>query len=189
MAAEFQSRVGRIPIRQLSPQQPENLWPAKAFVGEVVPFRATAFKEGHDILGVDLLLTDPEGNQSSHRMRSVAPGTDRWQADVQLESEGDWVWSVKAWVDDYATWLHDAEIKVAAGIDAPLMLAMGSALLGRAVAADPSSKVLQDAATTVATGSLAAEKRLAAAADTRVVSALRTKPLQSLVTLSLPLTL
>src|SRR5690554_4199072 len=135
MAAEFQSRVGRIPIRQLTPQRPENNWPAKAFVGEVVPFQATAFKEGHDILGVDLLLTDPDGDQSSHRMRSVAPGTDRWQADVQLETAGDWVWSVQAWVDDYATWLHDAEIKVPAGIDAPLMLTAGAALLERAASA------------------------------------------------------
>src|SRR5690554_1361080 len=170
MAAEFQSRVGRIPIRQLTPQQPENNWPAKAFVGEVVPFQATAFKEGHDLLGVDLLLTDPDGDQSSHRMRSVAPGTDRWQADVQLETPGGWVWSVQAWVDDYATWLHDAEIKVPAGIDAPLMLTRGAELLKRAAAADPANKALADAAATVAQDSLPPGERLAAASEARVLS-------------------
>src|SRR5690554_1777078 len=183
MAADFQARVGRIPIRQLSPQQPENLWPAKAFIGEVVPFQATAFKEGHDILGVDLLLTDPDGTQSSHRMRSVAPGTDRWQADVQLEAAGDWVWSVQACTDDYATWLHDAQIKVPAGIDAELMLTMGSQLLDRALATDPNSKVIKDATKTLGKRSLGPEERLAAAADARVAAALRAKPLQSLVTL------
>ncbi len=189
MAAEFHAQVGRIPIRQLSPQQPENLWPAKGFVGEVVPFQATVFKEGHDVLGVDLLLTDPEGSQSVHRMRAVAPGTDRWQADVQLETAGNWSWSVQAWVDDYATWLHDAQIKVPAGIDAELMLRMGADLLTRAVAADSSNKVLKDAAKSVTRKSLPPEERLAAAADPRVVAAIDAKPLASLVTLSMPLTL
>ncbi|MEX1079019.1 MAG: alpha-1,4-glucan--maltose-1-phosphate maltosyltransferase [Homoserinimonas sp.] len=189
MAADFHPRVGRIPISQLSPQQPENLWPAKGFVGEVVPFQATAFAEGHDVLGVDLLLTDPDGSQSSHRMRSVAPGTDRWQADVQLEVAGNWSWSVEAWVDDYATWLHDAEIKVPAGIDAQLMLSMGSQLLDRALASDSTSKILSEASRAIATRSLAPEERLSAAADSRVVDALRARPIRSLVTLSLPLSL
>ena len=189
MAADFHAQVGRIPIRQLSPQQPENLWPATGFVSEVVPFQATVFKEGHDVLGVDLLLTDPEGSQSIHRMRAVAPGTDRWQADVQMETAGDWAWSVQAWVDDYASWLHDAEIKVPAGIDAELMLTMGAVLLDRAQTADPASRVLKDAAQVVSKRSLGAEERLAAAADPRVVAALRAKPLASLVSLSMPLTL
>ncbi|MHA6694230.1 maltotransferase domain-containing protein [Homoserinimonas sp. A520] len=189
MAADFHAQVGRIPIRQLSPQQPENLWPATSFSGEVVPFQATVFKEGHDVLGVDLLLTDPEGSQTIHRMHAVAPGTDRWQADVQLENAGSWSWSVQAWVDDYATWLHDAEIKVPAGIDTELMLTMGAALLKRAAAGDSASKVLKDAARAVAKKSLSPKERLAAAADTRVVSALHAKPLASLVTLSMPLTL
>jgi starch synthase (maltosyl-transferring) len=189
MAADFQPRVGRIPIRQLSPQQPENLWPAKSFVGEVVPFQATVFKEGHDILGVELLVTDPEGSQSRHRMRAVAVGTDRWQADVQLESAGEWTWSVQAWVDDYATWLHDAEIKVPAGIDAQLMMTIGAGLLDRALALDPSNTLLRDAAKAVNSRTLTPEKRLATAADPRVIAALQAKPLQSLVTLSMPLTL
>jgi len=46
--------LGRIPIRALSPQQPENRWPATGYVGEVVPFEATVFREGHGLLRVDL---------------------------------------------------------------------------------------------------------------------------------------
>ena len=189
MAADFQARVGRIPIRQLSPQQPENLWPAKSFVGEVVPFQATVFKEGHDILGVDVLLSDPEGNQSRHRMRAVAPGTDRWQSDQQLNTAGEWIWSVQAWVDDYATWLHDAQIKVPAGVDTELMLAIGSTLLSRALKASPRNKALVEAAKTVAATSLAPTERLAAAAEPKVLAVLEQRPLASLTTLSLPLTL
>ncbi|MEY4499188.1 MAG: hypothetical protein RL319_176, partial [Actinomycetota bacterium] len=34
-------------------------WPAKAFQGEVLPFSAVVFREGHDALGVELVLTSP----------------------------------------------------------------------------------------------------------------------------------
>ncbi|MDP3208689.1 MAG: DUF3416 domain-containing protein, partial [Rhodoglobus sp.] len=46
MGTEYEPRLGRIPIRHLTPQQPGGLWQAKAFAGEVVPFEATVFREG-----------------------------------------------------------------------------------------------------------------------------------------------
>jgi len=189
MAADHRAQLGRIPIRQLSPRQPENLWPAKSFVGEVVPFEATVFKEGHDVLGVELLLTDPEGFQTAHRMTMVAPGTDRWRAVIQPETEGDWTWSVQAWVDDYATWLRDAEIKVSAGVDAEVMLMLGANLLDRAAEADPGNTALAQATDRIRNTARSPEWRLAAAANARVRAALEERPLASLTTLSLPLTL
>jgi starch synthase (maltosyl-transferring) len=38
--ADVPTKVGRIPVLDLSPQINDNLWPAKAFAGEVVPFGA-----------------------------------------------------------------------------------------------------------------------------------------------------
>lgn len=189
MATAYEPKLGRIPLRQLSPQQPENLWPAKAFVGEVVPFQATVFKEGHDAIGVDLLLTDPAGMQSVHRMSELGEGTDRWQVEVLLDSPGDWSWSVQAWQDEWATWLHVAEIKVPAGIDTQVTLATGAQLLARASAAAPDNKVLKDAAKGMASKSLAPAARLKMAADPRVTEAIERQPLASLLTLGFPLTL
>ncbi|MEO7124374.1 MAG: alpha-1,4-glucan--maltose-1-phosphate maltosyltransferase [Lacisediminihabitans sp.] len=185
----YEPKLGRIPIRQLSPQQPENLWPAKACVGEVVPFKATVFKEGHDVIGVDLLLTDPGGTQSVHRMSAGDEGTDRWQVDALLDAPGDWSWSVQAWLDEWATWLHIAEIKVPAGIDVQVTLTMGAQLLARASAAAPDNKVLKDAAKTVASRSLSPAARLKVAIDDRVTEEIERQPIASLMTLSLPLTL
>src|SRR3954452_12115645 len=74
---EYEPKLGRIPIRALAPQQPGNLWPAKAYRGEVVPFEATVFREGHDLLGVSLVITSPGGSTVTHRMLPMAPGTDR----------------------------------------------------------------------------------------------------------------
>jgi len=108
----FTSHIGRIPIRDLSPVQPEDRWPAKAFDGEVVPFGATVFREGHDLIGVDLLLVDPDGKQTQHHMSPGAAGTDRWQVLARLTGVGNWRFRVQAYSDDWASWLHKAEIKI-----------------------------------------------------------------------------
>ncbi|MBC7402591.1 MAG: DUF3416 domain-containing protein, partial [Microbacteriaceae bacterium] len=172
--------MGRIPIRGLAPQQPENNWPAKAFMGEVVPFQATVFAEGHDILGVDLLLTTPGGVQSKYRMHEVGLGFDRWQVEVLLDLQGTWVYSVQAWKDDWATWLHNAEIKIPAGIDVKLMLLMGMDLLARAVKKDPANRTLTDAAKLMGTKSLSPTERFTVALDPRVSAEIERSPLASL---------
>ena len=183
----YEPKMGRIPIRDLAPQQPDNNWPAKAFVGEVVPFQATVFKEGHDILGVDLLLTTPDGVQSKHRMHEAGVGFDRWEVEVLLDLQGTWVYSVQAWNDDWATWLHMAEIKIPAGIDVKLMLLMGTDLLARAVKGDPTNKILTDTAKVMGTRSLSPTARFEVALDPRVTAEIGKSPLASLTTLSLPL--
>ena len=164
----YEPKMGRIPIRHLAPQQPENTWPAKAFVGEVVPFQATVFTEGHDVVGVDLLLSTPEGLQSKYRMHEIGAGLDRWEVDVLLDVQGTWRYSIQAWTDDWATWLHNAEIKIPAGIDVKVMLLIGMELLARAVKSDPTNKVLIDAAKVMTTKSLAPATRFAVALDPRV---------------------
>lgn len=179
---DYKPRIGRIPIRTLSPLQPENRWPAKAYAGEVVPFGATVFIEGHDILGADLVLTSPAGVRSQHRLFDQADGTDRWEVRVLVDTVGEWRWSIQAWVDDWATWLHNAELKVPAGVDVPLMLLIGSTLLARAVKASPGNPLLADAAAVLADHREPAEARLAAAAA--VTAEIEKSPLMSLITLS-----
>lgn len=44
-------------------------YPAKAFVGEAVPFDVVSFREGHDLIGVHLRLSSPTGEESLHRDR------------------------------------------------------------------------------------------------------------------------
>lgn len=178
MTIEYEPRLGRIPIRHLTPQQPESLWPAKAFAGEVVPFGATVFREGHDLLGVHLIVTDPAGKWTTHRMRPGAPGTDRWLAEVALPTEGMWSWRVRAFTDEWATWLHNAELKIPAGVDVALMVRMGRALLARA----GSRKVVLDAIAAFDDPELSAQNKLAVALDPKLSLAINAKPLASLIT-------
>ena len=125
----FTHRIGRIPIRHLSPQQPENRWPSTAFVGEVVPFAATVFREGHDALGAEVVIATPDGSIERHALTQGAPGTDRWSVDVAVLNPGIHRWHVEAYADDWATWLHAASVKIAAGVDVELMLLEGALLL------------------------------------------------------------
>jgi starch synthase (maltosyl-transferring) len=175
---EYEPKLGRIPIRGLAPQQPEALWPAKAYRGEVVPFQATVFREGHDLVGVRLIVTDPEGRKLTYRMRPVAPGLDRWQADVQLSIAGEWTWQVRAFTDDWATWLHNAELKIPAGVDVDLMIGMGRALLERA----GTRKIVRDAFEALSDAKLSAAQKLAVVLDPALSTAIAAKPLASLVT-------
>ncbi|GAB3577171.1 alpha-1,4-glucan--maltose-1-phosphate maltosyltransferase [Leifsonia lichenia] len=180
--------LGRIPILGLSPQVDDGLWPAAAFSGEVIPFRATAFREGHDQIGVDLLLLDPNGVQTEHRMHPVDPGTDRWEVLVQLETEGLWKYRVQAYADEYATWRHNAEVKIPAGIDTDLMLTIGHELLTRAATDKRRSTAerrhLTETAKVVADTTRTVDERFAAAIEPRVAGILTVRPVVDLPTLS-----
>ncbi|MFF2276594.1 alpha-1,4-glucan--maltose-1-phosphate maltosyltransferase [Agromyces sp. NPDC058126] len=126
--------AGRIPVTRITPAVPDPRWHPKAFEGEVVPFRATVFREGHDRVGAMLVITAPSGDVRRERMAPMAPGTDRWEALVRLDELGDWHWHVIGFDDEIATWRHDAAVKVDAGVDALLMFEIGARLLDRAAA-------------------------------------------------------
>ena len=158
----FHPLIGRIPIRHLRPHQPEGLWPAKAYEGEVVPFEATIFREGHDLLGAEVVLVSPSGAESVHPMTLEAAGTDHWVALALIDAIGTWHWRVRAFSDDWATWVHTAEIKIPAGIDTELVFAGGVDLLKKAG--------MPDVAKVVATKRLSPAARLAAALGATVQS-------------------
>ncbi|BDZ63190.1 alpha-1,4-glucan:maltose-1-phosphate maltosyltransferase 1 [Agromyces mangrovi Wang et al. 2018] len=124
--------VGRIPVGRLTPASLEPELRPKAFDGEVVPFRATVFREGHDAVGAMLHLTSPSGASSEHRMHLMGPGLDRWEALALVDEVGEWRWSVTGFGDEFETWVHDAGIKVPAGIDVELMFEIGARMLQKA---------------------------------------------------------
>ena len=173
-------KIGRIPIRHLSPVEAEGRWSAKAYVGEVVPFAATVFREGHDALGARIHLTRPGGATSIHQMEQGAPGTDRWHVLAKIDEIGEWTWQVEAYSDDWATWLHNAEIKVPAGIDVELTFALGVQLMRRA----GSAKIFAEAAKALADTTLSPAARMGVALDPRLVKAIAAKPILSLSTMS-----
>ncbi|MGC5615319.1 alpha-1,4-glucan--maltose-1-phosphate maltosyltransferase [Georgenia sp. Z1491] len=174
--------VGRIPVVEVAPVIEDGRWPAKATAGEALPISATVFREGHDLLGATAVLLRPDGSvHSSARMVDVAPGLDRLEAWLTPDAPGDWSFRVEAWSDPVGTWIHDAEVKIEAGVDVDLMLAEGAVVLTRAAelerpAAD--RDLLLAAAAVLADETLAPGERMVRATSEDVRSLLERAPLR-----------
>jgi starch synthase (maltosyl-transferring) len=168
----------------LSPVVSCGRWPARGFVGEVIPFRATAFREGHDAIGVELLLTDPSGATSRHPMTLKTVGLDDYEALAQVTAPGTWRFRVRAYADDFETWHHNAAIKIPAGIDVELMFTIGAQLLQRA-AAEKSRPAAERSYLSAKAAELAAtdaplENRTRVLDDERLHEIARARPMTSL---------
>jgi starch synthase (maltosyl-transferring) len=180
--------IGRLPILKVEPTVEAGRWAAKAFVGEVIPFSAVSFREGHDALGVELLLTNPKGDFTITRMHAGAAGTDSWHTAVQLEEQGVWKFQIRSFSDEYETWHHNTEVKLAAGVDEELMMLEGVALFTRAAAEKDrkkaNAKELIQAAEVLADQSHSPSARFAAALNVKLLKAIAEHPIRSLETLS-----
>jgi starch synthase (maltosyl-transferring) len=180
--------IGRIPVLDVRPAVECGRRPAKAVVGETFEVTATVFREGHDAVAANVVLTDPEGQHGPWTpMRELAPGTDRWGAEVTPTCEGRWTFRVEAWSDPVSTWRHTARIKVPAGMDTGLVLEEGAELYDRVAAGvpqGPGRAAVLAAAETLRDDSLPVATRLAAALTPEVDAVLARHPLRELVTAS-----
>ena len=137
--------AGRIEIDDVAPVVSGGRFPAKAVVGEIVPVRATVWREGHDAVSATLvvryhgtaypkLADDPPG-----RVRTAEPvpiedvvsprprikpqllpmGTGRapdvFHGQFSPSSVGLWTFRVDGWGDPIATWRKNVTAKLDAG--------------------------------------------------------------------------
>jgi starch synthase (maltosyl-transferring) len=159
--------VGRIPIMDVAPVVDLGRYPAKAVAGEPFEVTALVFREGHDALNADVVLTDPDGNRRSWvRMSKDPEEPDLWRATVAADTEGAWTFAVEGWSDPVATWRHNAEIKIPAEIDVELMFAEGVLLLERLRDSLPSTPADGTPADRAAADRRAVEDAIAAMRDT-----------------------
>ncbi len=162
-------------------------YPAKATVGESFPVTAVVFREGHDALNADVVLTGPDGVRRPWvRMHPDATEPGLWHASVTPDSTGAWTFEIEGWSDPVATWRHDAEIKIPAGLDVELMFAEGALVLERVAALLPKRsedlRTIQDALTAVRDTTRPESVRLSAAVSPEVDDVLSRHPLRDLVT-------
>jgi len=181
------TRIGRIPVLDVTPVVNHGRHPAKASVDEAFEVSALVFREGHDQLGAEVVLTGPDGvRRPPLRMAAVEGDVSRMAATAQPDTEGSWTFEVQAWSDPIGTWLHDAGIKIRAGVDVDLMFAEGVLLLRRvddegdldawesSVVGD-TIKALEDAGRPV-------EARIAAAESDALTQVFAAHPLRDLLT-------
>ncbi|MCX3061516.1 maltotransferase domain-containing protein, partial [Streptomyces beihaiensis] len=182
-------RAGRIQILDVRPLVQCGERPAKAVTGETFEVSATVFREGHDVVAAAVVLRSPDGRtRPPAPMREIAPGTDRWAADVTPDGEGLWTYEVEAWTDPVATWRHTAGIKIPAGIDTGLVLEEGAELYEQAASCappgTPDQRLLLDAAAALRDDGRPVRERCAAALTAEADAALARNPLRRLLTTS-----
>lgn len=183
---------GRIPLSDVVPAAPGAYRP-KGYVGEVIPFGATAFREGHDLIGVQVRLTSPSGAQSLHRLQNTGTGLDRWQVLLAPLEQGVWTFQFESFADDFLTWQHAAHLKLAAGVDIAVMRESGALVLERAVAKGkhpaPEKALLTAAIKTLRSSDADTTAALGVVDDPDLAAMLFARPVMSLITVDAPRTL
>ena len=162
-------------------------FPVKAFENEVIEFGATAFREGHDKLAVELVLTSPTGKTTRHPMSEGQPGLDQWVTRVQLKDIGTYSYQVSAWDDEWATWEHTTRVKLDAGVDEELMILEGLELLAKFAKAGTKSVAakFEAAAKILGDKKLDPIERFEKALESKIALVAKERPLRARETLSL----
>ncbi len=175
-----QPTIARFTVFDVSPIVECGKYPAKAVVGEIIPFAVTAFREGHDCLSVELLLTDPNGKTIGPFPMSTQRDSDRYLANFTATSTGAWRFSMTAWSDPLATWQRRATIKIPAGLDTDLELSEGASLIEQvANELNPKDhKTLIGAVATMRNATLPVSVRYAATVDTAIAEILVAHPIR-----------
>jgi starch synthase (maltosyl-transferring) len=149
----------RVVIEEVQPQVDCGRYPAKRIVGDSVTVTAAIFGDGHDQIAARLLYR--HSSETEWRSTLLTPLTnDLWTVSFTADKLGDWLYTIEAWVDHFATWCADLRKRLAAqpsagptttsarSQDIPLALRSGALLLNQAAqrAKDPDSSLLAQTA-------------------------------------------
>jgi len=187
--------VGRIPVMNVTPLVDLGRQPAKATAGEPFPVTASVFREGHDQLSAEVVLTGPDGRRHAPvRMTKHAEIPDHYTAWMTPDAGGSWTFEVMAWSDPIATWQHDAGLKIPAGVDVELMFTEGRLLVEKVLGAldprDPAAAgaapILQGAIDAAGDTTRPVQARLAAMESPELTAVLAAHPIRDLVTVEGP---
>ncbi|OUC78146.1 maltotransferase domain-containing protein [Gordonia lacunae] len=180
--------IGRMGIDDIAPLVSAGQQPAKAVVGEYFPVSTTAWREGHDALGVTLHVEAPRREAFDVRM-IPAPEPDTFNGAFVPDAVGFWSYRIEAWSDPYATWRSAVIKKLDAGQGAADLandIETGARVLDTAagLVSGEDRELLLDAARQLRARRRRVENRVGLAISDEVVELLTAHPVRELVTKS-----
>lgn len=138
----------RVVIDRLEPQIDGGRFPIKRVVTDTVVVHADIVADGHDLITA-VVLYRTKGARSFGEVPMVPDGNDRYHAAFFVEREGEYFYTVEAWIDHFATWCAGLEKKHDAGVATEMDLLIGARLVeeasGRAKG-EPASRLSEIAA-------------------------------------------
>ncbi|GAB3708988.1 alpha-1,4-glucan--maltose-1-phosphate maltosyltransferase [Spirosoma flavus] len=104
----------RVVIARVSPELDSGRFPIKAIPGNVIAVEADIFADGHDYLAAYLLYKHSDDTSWTKTAMSLIVN-DRWGAAFIAQKQGQYYYTIEAWVDHLASWQHEIHLKTADG--------------------------------------------------------------------------
>ncbi len=121
----------RVIIEAVEPIIDGGRYPVKRIVGDTLTVSCDLFADGHDEVAA-VVRHRPLGAQDWHEAPLHPLANDRWEGSFTLNSIGRHEFQIVAWIDRFATWVHQLEKRLAANQDVRVDLQIGAALVGEA---------------------------------------------------------
>jgi starch synthase (maltosyl-transferring) len=156
----------RAVVEHLTPQLDGGDYAVKRVIDEPVRVQADVFADGHDKVDASLLYR----HQSQTLWEEIPMqflANDRWAATFIPTQKGTYEYTVKGWIDHFATWQYGLKKKNDAGQNISLELRIGQQMLKEAakIVSGEEKKALNDHAATLAAFETDLEKAIATALD------------------------
>jgi starch synthase (maltosyl-transferring) len=123
----------RVVIESLRPCVDGGRFCVKRVAGDRVEVTADVFADGHDAVAA-VVRHRREGERRFREVRMRPLGNDRYAAAFTVDDLGRHSYTVRAWVDRFATWRDQLSRRVEAGQDVRIELAVGVGLIADAAA-------------------------------------------------------
>ncbi|HEY2120231.1 MAG TPA: alpha-1,4-glucan--maltose-1-phosphate maltosyltransferase [Candidatus Acidoferrum sp.] len=117
----------RVVVERVSPEIDCGRFAIKRVVGETVVVEANVFTDGHDQIACQILYFQDNEKFQSSPMKPL--GNDRWRGEFTVVKPGRYQYTVEGWIDDFQTWRHALEKRVAADQDVHVDLLIGVELI------------------------------------------------------------
>ncbi|MBI4286202.1 MAG: alpha-1,4-glucan--maltose-1-phosphate maltosyltransferase [Chloroflexi bacterium] len=118
----------RVVIEGVKPEIDGGRFPVKRAIGEEVVVEADIFADSHDVLSA-LLLYRREGDKEWREVPMTSLVNDLWRGAFTVTELGQYRYTIKAWVDPFASWCQGLKKKVDAKQEVGLDLLTGAELV------------------------------------------------------------
>jgi starch synthase (maltosyl-transferring) len=153
-------------ISGIRPVVDDGAFAAKGSLGEPVLVEADIFADGPDVLAAEVRFRhDGDANWETTSLRPL--GNDRWRATFPVAKLGRYQFSIRAMVDEFATWRRNFVLRAATGYALALDLRVGAGLVRSALnrATGPDRRQLAEFADALEAAAVTAEAGTASDVD------------------------
>jgi starch synthase (maltosyl-transferring) len=132
----------RVVVEGVKPEVDCGRFAIKRITGDTVTIEADVFADGHDVVTA-VLGWRRRGSKRWNETPMEDLTNDHWRASFVVEEIGSYEYTVRGWVDQFATWWRGMQRKIEAGVDTAVDRLIGAELIEAAAKRAPSEDAEQ----------------------------------------------